>query len=463
MRQQLMREFDEIYILNLHGNAKKREVTPDQQKDENLFDIEQGVAITIFIKLPTKKRSSDKLASVYYADLWGRRRDKSAWLDSHDRSNTDWVQLNPVTPHYLFVPLDTTYQDEYQEYWQIPKIMRVNSVGIVTGNDAETIAFTKEKAHGLAKTHELNQDVVLPIVYRSFDTRYIVYDATVVTRNRTKVFRNMLLPNLALVTVRRIPNTAKARYFFVTDKLLSNGAIRADNQSIDTIFPLYLYPFDGKFNGEFSSEWQAGEDGRVPNFDPAFIQDVEEKLGLQFSIGRYDVQRIERPQNEQFTPEDIFYYMYAVFHSTEYRTRYAEFLKMDFPRLPLTSDVALFRQLGRYGESLVDIHLLKHIGLKDLVTTYPIRGDNIVEKGYPKWKQGRIYINPTQYIEGVDEITYQFMIGGYQVLQKWLKDRQNEKLAYEDIAHYQRMIVAIQQTIRIMSEIDTLATTFPLP
>lgn len=464
MRQQLMREFDEIYILNLHGNAKKREIGPEQQRDENLFDIEQGVAIAIFIKLPSNRKSSSQTqATVYYADLWGKRREKSAWLDTHDMNNTAWIRLNPVTPYYLFVPLDTTHQDEYESYWQITQIMRVNSVGIVTGNDAETIAFTKQKAYDLAKIHQLNSDVVLPIVYRPFDERYIVYDASVVTRNRTKVFRNMQLPNLAIVTVRRIPNTAKARYFFITDKLLSNGAIRADNQSIDTVFPLYLYPFDGKFNGEFSSEWQAGEDGRVPNFDPTFIRGLEEKSGLQFSVGQYGIQRTERPSHEQFTPEDVFYYMYALFHATEYRTRYAEFLKIDFPRLPLTSDIVLFRQLGQHGESLVDIHLLKHIGLKDLITTYPISGDNMVEKGYPKWKQGRVYINPTQYIEGVNEPVYEFMIGGYQVLQKWLKDRQSEKLAYEDILHYQKIIVAIQETITIISKIDQLVTAFPLP
>ncbi len=464
MRQQLMREFDEIYILNLHGNAKKREIGPEQQKDENLFDIEQGVAIAIFVKLPPRQTAtSEKQASVYYADLWGKRREKSAWLDAHTMNDTDWIPLSPTTPHYLFVPLDTTYQDEYQAYWQITKMMRVNSVGIVTGNDAETIATRLVDAKKLS-TDETLSDSIRPIFYRAFDKRYIVYSPSVVTRIRKTVMKNMIdKPNLGFVTCRQQATRKKWALVGVADDIIESCYISNLTKEINYLFPLYLYPFDGKFNGEFSSEWQAGEDGRVPNFDPAFIQSLEEKLGLQFSVRQYGIDRIERPSHEQFTPEDVFYYMYAVFHADEYRNRYAEFLKMDFPRLPLTSDVALFRQLGQYGKSLVDCHLLKQIGMKDLITTYPIRGDNMVEKSYPKWKQGRVYINPTQYIEGVDESFYQFMIGGYQVLQKWLKDRQNEKLAYDDIVHYQKMIVAIQQTIKIMSEIDELVTIFPLP
>jgi len=464
MRQQLMQQFDEIYVLNLHGNIKKREVTPAQGKDENLFDIEQGVAIAIFIKLPSEKNiNKPKLASVYYADLWGKRQEKGTWLESHEVNNTDWQLLTPTSPHYLFAPLDITYQSEYELNWQITKIMRVNRVGIVTGDDKKAIALTRKEAEVLL-TEDTDSDDIRPIFYRLFDKRHIIYSDSVVTRSRETVMRNMIdKSNLGLVTVRQQATRQLWSLVSVANDIIESCYISNRTKEINYLFPLYLYPFDGKFNGEFSSEWQAGEGGRVPNFDSGFIQMLENKIELQFSVGRYGIQRSDVSPDKQFTPEDVFYYFYAIFYASEYRTRYSEFLKMDFPRLPMTSDVLLFRTLARYGEILVNTHLLKDISAKDLITAYPIKGDNIIEKSYPKWKQGRVYINQTQYIDGVDEAIYHFVIGGYQVLQKWLKDRQTHTLSYDNLAHYQKIIMAIKKTMSVMAEIDRLVLSFPLP
>jgi predicted helicase len=165
-----------------------------------------------------------------------------------------------------------------------------------------------------------------------------------------------------------------------------------------------------------------------------------------------------------FGPEDIFHYAYAVFHSPEYRTRYAEFLKIDFPRLPLTSDVGLFATLCELGAELVALHLMRHPGLDRFITRYPEDGDHVVESGFPKYdaETGRLYINKTQYFEGVPEDVWQFHVGGYQVLEKWLKDRRGRQLSFDDLRHYQRIVVALVGTMRIMELIDEAIPAWPI-
>ncbi|MFN8375922.1 MAG: type ISP restriction/modification enzyme [Anaerolineae bacterium] len=204
----------------------------------------------------------------------------------------------------------------------------------------------------------------------------------------------------------------------------------------------------------FNSEWEAGEGGRVPNLSVKFVREMEAKLNIKF--------KATPPINDdQFSPEDVFHYAYAVFHSPTYRERYAEFLKIDFPRLPLTSDVALFRALCLKGQTLVNAHLLKNIARRDLVTSYPERGSNVVEQT-PKFDKGRVYINKTQYFEGISEEVWNFYVGGYQVMEKWLKDRKGRTLTDDDILHYQKIVVALQKTIMTMAEIDEAIGEFPI-
>jgi very-short-patch-repair endonuclease len=171
---------------------------------------------------------------------------------------------------------------------------------------------------------------------------------------------------------------------------------------------------------------------------------------------------------EVFTPEDIFHYIYAIFHSPTYRSRYAEFLKIDFPRVPVTSDVTLFRSLCELGKELVSLHLLESPQVGQFITRYPVAGDNRVEKGYPRYvppkddRPGRININKTQYIEDVSPELWEFYIGGYQVLQKWLKDRQGRQLSYDELTHYQQMVVALHQTMDLMETIDNVIPEWPI-
>lgn len=193
---------------------------------------------------------------------------------------------------------------------------------------------------------------------------------------------------------------------------------------------------------------------RRPNLSPAFLKLLAEKLKL--------------PQEEPFelprsiTPEDIFNYAYAIFHSPTYRKRYAEFLKIDFPRLPLTSNIKLFRGLAAKGAELVALHLLESPKVTEFVTGFPEKGDNVVEKAQYTDKDKRVWINKIQYFSGVPKAVWELHIGGYQVCDKWLKDRKGRKLSYDDIQHYQKVVVALSETIRLMAEIDKIIPSWPI-
>jgi hypothetical protein len=245
-------------------------------------------------------------------------------------------------------------------------------------------------------------------------------------------------------------------------------------------FPLYLYDEQNKeSNGQGRlPECESTGESRKPNLNPEFIGDLERRL--EFSLvadGKGDLKKT-------FGPEDVFDYIYAVFHSPTYRTRYAEFLKSDFPRVPLTSDVKQFRVLCGLGAELVALHLLESPTLGKPIARYPATGPNIVEKGFPKYlapgepepgkgtplPAGRVYISKSdpqtgakgQYFEGVPPEVWNFHIGGYQVCEKWLKDRRGRTLTYDDLEHYCKVVTALSETIRLMAEIDMAIPTWPI-
>jgi len=192
----------------------------------------------------------------------------------------------------------------------------------------------------------------------------------------------------------------------------------------------------------------------VPNLAPQFVADLEARLGLTFiADGAGDLKKT-------FEPEDVFHYIYAVFHSPTYRTRYAEFLKIDFPRLLLTSDRKLFARLVGYGAELVSLHLLKSATVDEFVTTFPVSGSNTVER--VQYEKRRVWINATQYFGGVPEAVWEFQVGGYQVCEKWLKDRRGRPLSGDEITHYQRVVVALKETMRVMREIDRAIPGWPM-
>lgn len=248
--------------------------------------------------------------------------------------------------------------------------------------------------------------------------------------------------------------------------------IFACSRGAASVFPLYLYPTDDTQQQKslFDADvvWQPDEanGGRVPNLNPEFVAEMEAKLGLEF-VAQTEVWETSEV-SDTFTPEDIFYYAYAVFHSPTYRQRYAEFLKIDFPRLPLTSNVDLFRSLCALGEELVALHLLESPAVNAVITSYPVAGDDRVISAHPKYtpptdgQPGRVYINKKQYFEGVPPEVWEFQIGGYQVLHKWLKDRKKRTLSYDELEHYQKIVVALQKTMALMETIDETIPEFPI-
>lgn len=446
MRQQLMQTFSGIHIIDLHGNSNKKETDIDGSKDENVFDIQQGVSICFMTKGAKKEATN-----IFHKNLFGIRDYKYAWLSKSEKlSETVREEIYPATPFYLFTPQNIELQSEYNTWMNISQIMPVNSVGIVTGQDGETISFTLDGAQKLARKHKISVQKVSPIVYRPFDIQYIVYDNKVVTRTRSDVMKHMTVgENTGLVSVRQVAEGI-FNHTLVSNKMIESR-LTVSNKGIGFIFPLYLYP-DILVTGQssFLSEPSGkGQKGRRANFSEDFLRNIEQRIKLTFISDKTGDLR------KTFGPEDVFHYMYAVFHSPTYRSRYAEFLKIDFPRLPLTSNVALFRQLCGLGKELVGLHLLEVEGLKSKVKFSAVRGQSsIVAKGYPKYDDGKVYINAEAHFAGVPAEVWEFHIGGYQVCEKWLKDRRERELSAEDIVHYGKVVSALGETIRIMREVD---------
>jgi predicted helicase len=483
-----MKSFDEIYVLDLHGNSKKKERSPDGSKDENVFDIQQGVAIGIFVKkqnissIPARPTDT----KVFHKHLYGVREiwtenvnnekeltgGKYQWLANNDVSTTEWKQIEPNKPFYLFTPQDETLREEYQSGWKITEMMPTNNVGIVTSRDGFVFDFEEKELRKrikdftdisisddkisnkyLSKRDKLNLKKTRKVViadkanlnnsfikclYRPFDVRNLFYHEAVIERSRREIMNNLIETNLGLITRRQMLPSQPCTYFYATSYPIADGVIRSDNRGGESVFPLYLYPTEkrGLFDEETSE--------RKPNFSDEFVKDFSAKLKLEFiSDGKGDLVKT-------FAPEDIFNYAYAVFHSPTYRSRYAEFLKIDFPRLPLTSNLALFRLLVNLGSELVGLHLLEAEVESDV--TFPEKGSNEVKA--VKYEGEKVWINETQYFGNVPETVWNFHIGGYQVLQKWLKDRKGRTLSFDDLEHYEMVVSALLQTIELMSAID---------
>ncbi len=457
MRQSLMKSFDEIYLLNLHGNSLKKEKCPDGSKDENVFDIRQGVAIGLFIKKKGEKEKRERIARIYYTELWGLREDKYKWLRGNDITTPEWEELKPNSPFYLFVPMEETGREDYEKYWKVTDIFPVNCTGIVTARDKFVIDFDRE---ALRRRIEMFRDLSLSddfirqsfklkenymwrikkarndlskvqdwkdnftkTLYRPFDIRKIYFHDSVVWRTRKEVMRHMMHENLGLITVRQVAE-GMFNHAYVAD-CITESRITLSNKGIAFLFPLYIYSDN------------TNETGCTLNLTSGFQKAIKEAIGTE-------------P-----TPEEIFYYIYAFLYSPTYRTRYAAFLKNDFPWVPLTSDWDLFKTLCRLGSELVSLHLMKSPELDNLITEFKGEGDNVVAAiGKNSYKDSKLKINKTQYFEGIPEEVYNFQIGGYQVCQKWLKDRKGRELTEEEIGHYQKIVVALNETIRIMKEID---------
>jgi hypothetical protein len=471
MRQSLMQTFDDIYILDLHGNIKKKEKCADGSKDDNVFDIQQGVAICIFVK---RQNASSELCKVHHSHLHGNRHSKYEWLEKNNIMSTNWIGINPEKVFYPFIPQNTDSLGEYNHYRQVTDIMSVNSTGIKTHRDNFVFDYEVSKLekriedfknlsipnHIIASRYELcdKNDWILDVqrrglaseiqwekyftncLYRPFDNRSYYHHISVVDRPKHEVMQHLIgSENLALLFMRQVAMQGDYTHFLATSCVADNRAFYS-NKGAMQLAPLYLYP-------ETEAERAMGMKRR-PNLSQPFLDDITSRLGYT-------------P-----TPEAIFHYIYAIFHSPTYRTRYAEFLKIDFPRVPLTSDNTLFTQLATLGEQLVQLHLMKSPKLtqkKAQPKFIDNGGDSMVDPGQPKFINGNVIINKKgDAFANVPATTWNFHIGGYQVCHKWLKDRKGRQLSPEDIQHYQQVVVALGETIRVMEAIDQTIPSWPI-
>ena len=434
MRKELMRAFDKIYILDLHGNTRKKEVAPDGSKDENVFDIMQGVSINIFCKNGTPSKDACK---VYHYDLFGNRESKYDFLNCHDLKDIEWKELQPQKPCYFFVYKDFSVKEEYEKGFKIDELMTINCIGVATGNDNYLINMSKEKLSSTIP--DVNPDLIMNYAYRPFDKRYIYYDTKLVQRARELVMKNMKKENISLLCTSQ-NRQLSSMYFSVSQDISDRHYLDSSSDSM-SVFPLYIYMEN------------MGQEERIVNFNKELYDKIAK--GLNY-LPCYDDNVLVDPisdYNGVLYPQDLFDYIYAVLHSPSYRERYKEFLKIDFPRIPYPTDWEKFRDLSELGEELRQLHLMENMPSK-LGVSFPVSGTLQVDCN--RWENNRVYINSEQYFDGVPESAWNFYIGGYQPAQKWLKDRKGMTLSFEDVKHYKQIIYVLQQTERIMGEIDEI-------
>ena len=464
MRKHLMETFDKIYILDLHGNAKKKETAKDGSKDENVFDIQQGVSINIFIK--TGMKQPNELAKVYHAELLGLRENKFEYLNNNEFDTVEYKELEPVEPYYFFTPKDFNNEDTYDNCLKLTDIFQEYNSGIQTKNDPLSIQFSSNDIERIIENmrqlsiEELKEqysltdssgwtvknaknDVLrdcgtfLPISYKVFDTRYTYFtdkSSGFLGRPRYSVMSHLSKGIYGLSFTRSIPANQEFNHVMAVNQIMDIHIIGGQSY----VAPLYLYENDSEQKSFFTQN-------RKPNLNMDIVKSLETTLGLSFTPEKENTEGT-------FAPIDILDYIYGVLHSNKYRTKYKEFLKIDFPRIPYPASADYFFKIAKLGKELREIHLMEAPEVKEYITSYGVSGDNEVIK--PEYKDNKVYINRTQYFDNVPEVAWNFYIGGYQPAQKWLKDRKGRILSYDEILHYQKIIKALVLTNDIMQQID---------
>jgi predicted helicase len=484
MRWNLLNTYDKIYTIDLHGNSKKKEVCPDGSPDQNVFDIMQGVAITFFIKTGQKK--INELGKVFHCDLYGKREFKYDYLYKNSLKSVDFTEIINRKPNYFMLPKNFEGKEQYDKGFQISELFNLNTSGVKTHRDAFVVDYSKKELENRISnffddeiTNEailnkyslkakpewlnnkrkgnFNQSRIKKINYRPFDVRWIYYSPDLVDRGRERVFNSTISEeNIGLLTCRQ-QSTFDFQHAFISKELADMCSVSLQTKETGYYFPLYEY---SENNGQQTIETSTV---RKPNLKREIVDEISKKIGLPFTNEKED-------KKNTFAPIDLLDYIYAVLHSPTYREKYKVFLKIDFPRIPFPKDEKTFWTLAKLGKEIREIHLLESPKVNDFITSYDKAEneendhDKITTKIAKKdWEiidsenqLGRIWINESKYFNNVPLSVWEFYVGGYQPAQKWLKDRRERVLSFEEIFHYQKIIVALNETDRIMKEIDKI-------
>ncbi len=477
LRHSLLECYDELYILNLHGDARKKEKTPQGADDENVFNIKQGVSINLFVK-----KAQTTKQKIHYYDVYGERAEKYAFLAQNDLNGIEWLELTPRKPFYLLLPLKTRLLDEYEQGFSVKDMFQVGGTGICSKRDHVVFHKTKESLLKLLKdfstlepnelrrkydigddsrdwrleyairevktnTKRLEEYIVL-CQYRPFDYRWTYYtpnSRTFLAYPVYDVFKHMLPPpppptnpktpnqtrkNVALITSRRFCQSQKSGVGFVSNKI--SDLRTSGMEGGDYVNPLYHNP------------------NYTENFTPEF-------RGF-----------IDKHYNHSFEPLEILGYIYALLYSPNYRKRYEGFLKIDYPKILFTENKDLFRALSLLGIELIGLHVLNQESLN--YSFEKLKDATIGESCYieahernpiikkPSHNEQRLYINHSAYFSRVSQEIYDYRIGGYCVLDKYLKSHKNESC---DFDHVTRIIKVIARTIEIQKTLGFLTSDLP--
>ncbi|ECR3190514.1 TPA: DNA methyltransferase [Campylobacter jejuni] len=436
MRYSLMQSFDKIYILNLHGDTRKKEKAPDGSKDDNVFDIMQGVSINIFIKQNSKAKNTN----IYYHDLYGKRKDKYEFLYENDLNSIKWTLVKNNEPFYLFLPQNNDLLEEYNKGISVKDIFMLSSVGIASSKDAILISTNNKKLEQQVYNfyNEFDKKYIKEIAYKPFDTQKIYYDIKKVERPRIDIMEHFLgYENIGLIYDRGT-NLKEISNLFISSKVIDKHLVGANSY----VSPLYLYPttrskkFLKKENPNFNEE---NFTSKIENFKESFRTFIDELY------------------KEKFSPEDILGYIYAVLFHKIYREKYLDFLKIDFPKIPFTKDKNTFKNLSKLGLKLVNLHLLKNDELDfniDEALFKDIKNKNFkIQKIKYNKDVKELFINESLYFNKVSPEIYEFKIGGYAVLDKYLKSHKEEDI---DHKHFTLIIQTLDETLKIQDEISKI-------
>jgi predicted helicase len=450
MRKKLMNSFDIIYILNLHGSARKKELAPEGKKDENVFDIQQGVCITILVKL----NNVSNACQVLYADLWGNREEKYSFLDQNNLLTTEFSRIVPDEPYYFFTP---KVEHEYaSNSVSLDDIFHKTSTGVKTHRDGFIVNqskkdliqklelfgsslsensddFIKEKfklkesddwklssARDELRSQGIINEKIRKYNYRPFDIRWIYHSSTLVTRPRGELLEQISDKNMALVTTRQIASPPY-NHVFVTNELPDICLISLVTKESSYIFPLYF----------------------------------KEKGMLKSNINENIVNSLKRHYGQDVHATEVFYYIYATLYSNLYRNSNEPSLMIDFPKISFTASIDKFKKLSQYGKELVDLQLFLNVSNK-ILTTYPAKGSDIVQRITFDQKKKRIYVNEGQYFSNITKEIWDYKIGSFQVLKKWIESKINHQLSIDEIDTFQKIVNIIVHSLDIQSRIDKI-------